>query len=351
MFRVLLVVSILVGAVGGYLHLDKSVKLVVDGESREVRTFSFSVGQLLDRQGIDVGPHDELSHPLEADLADGMTVQVATAKEITLVLNGRTRKIWVTGTTVEDVLDQIRVRAGRGAYVSRSRGGTIEDGDVIEFREANLVRLRVGARKAARVITNAPTVGFLLDSLGITVGRRDRVEPSPDTDLDQGTRVVLTRVRFKRVVEGESIPFKTDTRHSDRYAKGQRVVEQYGREGLREHQYRVRYENGVEVTRRELSARLVRAPVTQIVVVGTRPPSVAQGIASWYDRNGLVAAHKSLPFGTRVTVTNLSNGQSVTVVIDDRGPYVQGRIIDLSDDAFARIAPLGRGTIDVRIAW
>jgi rare lipoprotein A len=50
-------------------------------------------------------------------------------------------------------------------------------------------------------------------------------------------------------------------------------------------------------------------------------------------------------------VINLSSGESVTVVIDDRGPFVNGWIIDLSDDAFARLAPLGAGTIKVRLEW
>ena len=50
-------------------------------------------------------------------------------------------------------------------------------------------------------------------------------------------------------------------------------------------------------------------------------------------------------------MTNISNGKSVTVVINDRGPYVDGRIIDLSDDAYAQLAALGSGTIQVRIAW
>ena len=49
--------------------------------------------------------------------------------------------------------------------------------------------------------------------------------------------------------------------------------------------------------------------------------------------NGLTAAHRTLPFGTRVRVTNKSNGRSVTVRINDRGPFVRGRVIDLSPAA------------------
>ena len=49
-----------------------------------------------------------------------------------------------------------------------------------------------------------------------------------------------------------------------------------------------------------------------------------------FDNNAMTAAHKTLPFGTEVKVTNLNNGKSVTVRINDRGPFVKGRIIDLS---------------------
>jgi rare lipoprotein A len=58
-----------------------------------------------------------------------------------------------------------------------------------------------------------------------------------------------------------------------------------------------------------------------------------------YDPNGLTAAHRTLPFGTRVRVTNLRNGKTVVVRVNDRGPFVRGRIIDLSFAA-ARIVGL-----------
>jgi rare lipoprotein A len=65
----------------------------------------------------------------------------------------------------------------------------------------------------------------------------------------------------------------------------------------------------------------------------------------------MTAAHRTLPFGTVVTVTNLANGQSVRVTINDRGPFIGGRIIDLNDEAFRQIASLGSGVIRVRITW
>ena len=68
-----------------------------------------------------------------------------------------------------------------------------------------------------------------------------------------------------------------------------------------------------------------------------------------FDNYAMTAAHKTLPFGSKVVVENLSNGRSVTVRINDRGPFVKGRIIDLSRAAFSQIADLNRGVVKVEI--
>ncbi len=65
--------------------------------------------------------------------------------------------------------------------------------------------------------------------------------------------------------------------------------------------------------------------------------------------NGLTAAHRTLSFGTKVMVTNKANGRSVEVTINDRGPYVHGRMIDLSKGAAEEIGMLGSGTARVEL--
>ncbi|MBC7083811.1 MAG: septal ring lytic transglycosylase RlpA family protein [Firmicutes bacterium] len=97
---------------------------------------------------------------------------------------------------------------------------------------------------------------------------------------------------------------------------------------------------------------------------GERGRSVRVGRASWYggrwhgrptatgeiyDQNSLTAAHRTLPFGTLVRVTNLSNGKQVTVRINNRGPYVAGRDIDLSRAAAEAIDLIGPGVAPVAI--
>ncbi|MBI3328100.1 MAG: septal ring lytic transglycosylase RlpA family protein [Nitrospinae bacterium] len=94
------------------------------------------------------------------------------------------------------------------------------------------------------------------------------------------------------------------------------------------------------------------------------PTHSLEGLASWYghphhgrsttsgrryDMYQLTAAHRTLPLGTRVRVTNLTNGRSVVVTITDRGPSVESRIIDLSYAAARRIHLLSPGTAPVRL--
>ena len=68
-----------------------------------------------------------------------------------------------------------------------------------------------------------------------------------------------------------------------------------------------------------------------------------------YNEKNLTAAHRSLPFGTRVRVTNVENGKNVTVRINDRGPFVKHRIIDLSFAAAKRIGMISKGVVKVEV--
>lgn len=70
-----------------------------------------------------------------------------------------------------------------------------------------------------------------------------------------------------------------------------------------------------------------------------------------FHQRKLTAAHKTLPFGTKVKVKNLTNGKTVKVRINDRGPFVAGRIIDLSRKAAKKIGLLGAGVANVKISY
>ncbi len=79
-----------------------------------------------------------------------------------------------------------------------------------------------------------------------------------------------------------------------------------------------------------------------------QPQRVASG--GWFNPNAMTAAHKTLPFGTKVRVTNRNNGRSVVVTINDRGPYIKGRIIDLSKAAAKQVGMTASGIAPVSVS-
>jgi rare lipoprotein A len=94
---------------------------------------------------------------------------------------------------------------------------------------------------------------------------------------------------------------------------------------------------------------------------GARTQMASQGLASFYtegtltangekfDTHDLTAAHPTLPFGTRLRVTNAATGQSVTVRVNDRGPYVPGRVVDVSYSAADALGMVGKGVAHVKL--
>jgi peptidoglycan lytic transglycosylase len=105
-------------------------------------------------------------------------------------------------------------------------------------------------------------------------------------------------------------------------------------------------------------------PAHEKVAPAGKPETTQVGTASWYgpgfhgretasgetfDQHALTAAHRTLPLGTEATVTNLETGQSVQVTINDRGPYVPGRQLDLSQAAAQQIGLTKKGVAKVKI--
>lgn len=94
--------------------------------------------------------------------------------------------------------------------------------------------------------------------------------------------------------------------------------------------------------------------------VASARQTASQGVASFYsdtetasgekfDKNELTAAHPSLPFGTRLRVTDVSSGRFVTVRVNDRGPFVRGRVVDISPSAAEALGMVDKGVANVRL--
>jgi resuscitation-promoting factor RpfB len=350
---VLLVVSILM------LASRKDVTLIVGGRAQAINTTSGSVQEFLETTGMPMSVGLQVEPPPATPLADGMTVTVSPppgvpADALSMTVDPHGVGVWVVERTSQDPFGKAAPTLGEASASVDSAG------------QSSVVSVEtVVSGKVHDVYSNAGTVGALLSAMGIQPDADDRVAPPPSTPLHDGVKVTYDRVD---VVEHElslTLQPPVRTTYSEQMLPGDMRILALGRPGFEHQVVRDTLLNGVLQTRVVVSRDLLFPPLAQQRVSGpmaatdgslTEPGTGAtaeRGLATWYDPpwSGLTAAHPWLPFGTYVTVTDLETGRSVTVVIDDRGPFVAGKIIDLSPEAFLQLSPLGRGVLHVALDW
>jgi uncharacterized protein YabE (DUF348 family) len=356
-----LVVGLALVAGVAYTAFTKHVTLVVDGRPQGIRTTSGNVQDLLGSEGISLTSGVLVAPPPGTALADGMTVVVSPAPELpegafatplgTVYQSPTDVGVWaVIGTG--GLADARRLVESSGSASSAGSSPAVTVQTVV-------------SGKVHDVLTNADTAGDLLSAMGIEPDANDRVRPSLSTPLHPGLVLRYDRVSVVTRIEAVTIPHGIQTRFVASMVPGTVKVTRKGRDGTGRATFRVTMINGKPAERILIGRWIERAPVPEIRRSGpasmyggsTEVPGTFEhtqtGEASWYDPpwSGLTAAHPSLPFGTHVTVTDLATGRSVVVVINDRGPFGVGRVIDLSPEAFQALRPLGAGVLRVQLSW
>lgn len=273
-----------------------TVTLEVDGfAARFEEVTARSVGEFLDVSGSDVREEDRVFPSRETPLCSGMRIAVARHKTLRVAVDGERRDIE----------------------------------------------------------TDARSVGEALAEAGIVLREDDIVQPSETSLLaDRSAKLSVIRVEIREESVDKKIAFETKTKEDDTLSWRKKLVETKGENGIRTYRYRVSYHDGKEVARKLLGTEVTKEAVTEVVVQGTyvKVGKADRGLGTWYAYTGkLAAASLSLPLGSYARVTNPANGKTVIVVINDRGPYGKGRIIDLDKVAFEKIASLGAGVIDVKV--
>lgn len=255
------------------------------------------------------------------------------------------------GLSVAEALRRAGFRFDERDRVYPAADGVLAAGATILWQPARTVRVSVdGEERVATVV--APTSEGIIADAGILLGEDDLVSPVREAAVPDGAKIIITRVEIHEEVQEKKIPFVTKTEEDDELSWRKKIVKQRGENGVKTTLYRVSYHNGKEVSRKVLRAEVTKEPVTEVITQGTyvKTGKAHRGAASWYAYTGtMAAANPWLPKGSYVRVTNMENGKSVIVVINDRGPFVPGRIIDLDKVAFEKIASIGAGVINVKM--
>jgi rare lipoprotein A (RlpA)-like double-psi beta-barrel protein/surface rod structure-forming protein G/uncharacterized protein DUF348 len=283
-------------------------------------------------------------------LLQGRTLNLRIPKSSAADLSGESVAVWVLSGPQGLAMRGVHAVAGEGVAMGTA---TPHAGQVVS------IPVTVGRQPQMRVLTNAEAVSDLLSALGIDLGPRDEVRPSLDRALGPATRVSVVRVHRFRRTDTVTLPYRTLIQYSKELPAGQVSVISAGAVGRASVTYLITIRNGRESSREVMARTTLAQPVDRVEEHSIAAPNPSHGAesgdASWYDwsgcGSGYHAAHRTLPFGTVVTIRNIDNGRTVAVTINDRGPYLPGRIIDLCPTAFSALAPLGQGIAYVEITW
>ena len=284
---------------GLHVHIQRArtVHISVDGEAQVHRTLAATVGEALTEAGVKWIPEDRITiddqtvsgeHPLYGALPQPRRsasrggrpaavsgapaeVQIAVQRAVPIgVQDGQTSYTFLTTaqTLGEALLDKgitlyaadhidlpldTRIRAGLRATIDRSRPVTLlSDGEIHQTR------------------TRAATVGELLREEGVSLGQMDYTRPQLDDPIEPHLRVMVVRVREREIIEEESIPYQVEYRANPNLEIDNQQVENWGAPGIFRRALRLRYENGVEVSRYLDREWVEKPPQNRIISYGTK---------------------------------------------------------------------------------
>jgi uncharacterized protein YabE (DUF348 family) len=269
----------LVAGTAAFASFDKSVDLTVDGRTSTVHAFGGTVADVLADQGISVGAHDIVSPSPTSEVDDGDDVVVRFGRQLHVNSDGQQRDYWTTALTVDEAIAQLDLRA-EGARLSVSRSQPLgRQGLNLELATAKDITLVVGGKKSTP-ITYALTVGDLLAERNLTLGSLDFLSAPAGTPLRDGMTVRLDRVEQRRVAKSVDVGFATTKKKTSSLDKGETRVNRKGTEGRARVVYLVTVVNGEPTGQQTLQRDVTRDPVAQVVLVGTREPATSTSLPS-----------------------------------------------------------------------
>jgi uncharacterized protein YabE (DUF348 family) len=271
----------LVGMTMGYVALKKEVTLSFDGQTRTVSSMGGTVGDVLESEDIDVSDKDIVLPGLDTQIEDGTRIAVRFARPLKLEVDGQARTYWVTSTDVDSALSEIG-RRFVGADLSASRGAEIDRGGMsLTVVTPKSLTIKIGTGERTKREVAGLTVRDVLDKLKVDYDKNDIVKPGLSTEVDEGDKITLTKVRLvTKRVKAESIDFDTVEREDSSMFEGDTETVRSGRDGKRDVVYRLEFRNGKLFATKVITADVLRKPVDAIVRVGTKEQAPTTNFAS-----------------------------------------------------------------------
>lgn len=266
-----------------------NVELVIDNnEAIVITTNETEPIEILSQANITLDDSDKLDISAFKS-GEGGTIKIDKANNINVEFDGVINTYNLYEDTVGEALDSLGIKVGPKDKINYELTDSVKDGMVINIKSAKSVTLKADGKSVKYAIYQG-TVADLLSLAQITLGDDDYTKPSLDTQLKADMKVSVYRVEYKTVTETEKIAYKTTTQEDSSMDQGTQTVVTEGVNGKDEVSYKVKYVNGKEKEKTEISRNTVKAAVNKVVKVGTKKVAVTpNGVTS---KNGYTVGQK-----------------------------------------------------------
>lgn len=275
---------------------------------------------------------------------------------VTIIDGSFSSDIITTPSTVSEILKSASINLDESEFTTIPENELVSEDIEIHIREPLSINLTLGGEEST-FISKAITVSDLLQEQSISLSGEDYTKPNLDSPLEENGSVQVIRKKTKTEKLEKKIPFLVEKVSDNTRTKGEQKIISSGVEGLKEVEYSVVYENDIEVSRTVSLETILEKAENKKVSIGTKElkPVVTSngagetrnGKATYYSGPTNAASH-IYPKGSVIKVTNISNGKSITVTIDDYGGY-GNRLVDLRKDHFQQIGNLSTGVLSVTV--
>ncbi|MHB8172181.1 MAG: ubiquitin-like domain-containing protein [Thermincolia bacterium] len=309
---IVLVVAVLLTVLSfvGYSLQQKTVMVLVDGQAKEVKTFTNTVDEVLKEAQINLAREDVVKPGVRTSLEEGMKISIERAMVVKVLADGKIKEIKTPKTTVRKILEKAEVK----------------------------------------------------------LGQKDKVSPALTATTAPGTEIKVIRVAEKLQKVDSQVPFLVERQKDNKISRGIKKLIQQGQPGVRQKVIRITYENGNPVKKEVVSEQIVKKPVPQIVAVGTLTV-VSRGGSSFSSSQSMVVTSTAythtgnrtatgrkttrgivavdpnvIPLGTRMYVEGYGDA-----VAADIGSAIKGNKIDVFMETEAEAIQWGRRRVNIHI--
>ncbi|MGN0460108.1 MAG: G5 domain-containing protein [Ruminococcus sp.] len=286
-----------------------------DGTDKETLTTSdINTDNILDKASIQLDSEDEV---IRTDNNGVISLTILRAFPVTIDNKGEKTSVSMTRGTVKDALDKAGITLAEDEKVTPSLNSEVSEGTEIKISNSVSVDITLMGETASYEVP-AGTVEDALASVGAVCDKNDKLNVGLNDKVYEDMDITLVKVTVKNETETQVVDYKTTVKKDSTMEKGTSEITRYGVEGSKTVTNRNTYEDGVLVSTKVVSSEVTKKPVNQIKVVGTKTTASdtfagsSGGAGTFVDNSGNTVSYKKIITGSGTAYTAKAGSLTAT---------------------------------------